>query len=542
MLATDGLWDVFSCKVCDAPITPNQHTVPSPCTHLLTPPVCPCCACSSIRSPLSTTVRAMLMHPTQPSLLLLLRTHRQEATTLAMRCINRSKERGMSRHGACRVAASVLTKVALERGSRDNITVIVVDVTMNQHTHSPATMPAPHGPSNVGGAQAQPPRRVGSEAGCGDKAGHSSQPDEKAAPVEAEGAGDGSAQAAPPISVMPSREPSSGGAAPKPCPNTADVSQATPAGGSSVIGSRSSCQVSLGGVPGAKGVSLGQRTQSFSVGTCLWLKSQSRDMMTVGEGQEAGAPASQSAGCSVAGAGAGDGSQNRRSIERQCSAPQRSVQSAPDMAPPCATTVTQSLLGPNTSNGVSPLPSGSLSAVPGGSRRTTADLDHVAPQCRQGAGGVVTAQHHPAFAIQGNNQPNSPSPSVQAAVSPIMRALRQEHGRGGSSTGSEACSGPAGTRSSDNGVVGPGDFGGHQEVGTQRHSTGGGLSAGVGSQQGWAAPGRRSRRVSVRARLSCSEGPSVDGRCGSAGPGSAEAIERPEVEVSQAFEAATMTV
>lgn len=40
-----------------------------------------------------------------------------------MRCISRSKERGMSRHGACRVAASVLTKVALERGSRDNITV-----------------------------------------------------------------------------------------------------------------------------------------------------------------------------------------------------------------------------------------------------------------------------------------------------------------------------------------------------------------------------------------------------------------------------------
>ncbi|GFH11079.1 PPM-type phosphatase domain-containing protein [Haematococcus lacustris] len=62
VLATDGLWDVFSCK---------------------------------------------------------------EATTLAMRCIVRSKERGMSRHGACRVAASVLTKVALERGSRDNITVIV---------------------------------------------------------------------------------------------------------------------------------------------------------------------------------------------------------------------------------------------------------------------------------------------------------------------------------------------------------------------------------------------------------------------------------
>lgn len=49
---------------------------------------------------------------------------------MASRCISRSMERGMSRHGACRVAASVLTKVALERGSRDNITVIVVDITL----------------------------------------------------------------------------------------------------------------------------------------------------------------------------------------------------------------------------------------------------------------------------------------------------------------------------------------------------------------------------------------------------------------------------
>jgi protein phosphatase 2C len=44
---------------------------------------------------------------------------------LATRCIGRSTERGMSRHGACRVAASVLAKAALERGSRDNITVII---------------------------------------------------------------------------------------------------------------------------------------------------------------------------------------------------------------------------------------------------------------------------------------------------------------------------------------------------------------------------------------------------------------------------------
>ena len=58
------------------------------------------------------------------------RCRMQEATNLAMRCITRSQERGMSQHGACRVAASVLTKVAMERGSRDNITVIVIDVTL----------------------------------------------------------------------------------------------------------------------------------------------------------------------------------------------------------------------------------------------------------------------------------------------------------------------------------------------------------------------------------------------------------------------------
>jgi protein phosphatase 2C len=51
-----------------------------------------------------------------------------EATNLARRCILRSKERGMSRQSSCRVSASVLAKAAIERGSRDNITVIVVDI------------------------------------------------------------------------------------------------------------------------------------------------------------------------------------------------------------------------------------------------------------------------------------------------------------------------------------------------------------------------------------------------------------------------------
>lgn len=51
-----------------------------------------------------------------------------EATNLACRCISRSKERGMSRQSSCRVSATVLAKAAIERGSRDNITVIVVDI------------------------------------------------------------------------------------------------------------------------------------------------------------------------------------------------------------------------------------------------------------------------------------------------------------------------------------------------------------------------------------------------------------------------------
>lgn len=62
-----------------------------------------------------------------------------EATSLASRCISRSKERGMSRHAACRVSASILVKAAMERGSRDNITVIVVDIS----PPPPATLYSP---------------------------------------------------------------------------------------------------------------------------------------------------------------------------------------------------------------------------------------------------------------------------------------------------------------------------------------------------------------------------------------------------------------
>ncbi|GBF93577.1 phosphatase 2C catalytic [Raphidocelis subcapitata] len=50
----------------------------------------------------------------------------QEAVNLALRSAHRARERGASRTAACRIASSVLTRAAVQRGSRDNITVVVV--------------------------------------------------------------------------------------------------------------------------------------------------------------------------------------------------------------------------------------------------------------------------------------------------------------------------------------------------------------------------------------------------------------------------------
>jgi protein phosphatase 2C len=47
--------------------------------------------------------------------------HTQEAISLAMRCSTRVWEKGASRKAAVRIAASVLTKAAVDRGSRDNV-------------------------------------------------------------------------------------------------------------------------------------------------------------------------------------------------------------------------------------------------------------------------------------------------------------------------------------------------------------------------------------------------------------------------------------
>ena len=52
----------------------------------------------------------------------------QEATDLASRCLQRALEKGASRKAAVRIAASVLTKAAIDRGSKDNVTAVMVDL------------------------------------------------------------------------------------------------------------------------------------------------------------------------------------------------------------------------------------------------------------------------------------------------------------------------------------------------------------------------------------------------------------------------------
>ena len=51
-----------------------------------------------------------------------------EAVALARRCLRRARQRGASRASAARIAATVLTRAAVDRGSRDNVTVVVVDL------------------------------------------------------------------------------------------------------------------------------------------------------------------------------------------------------------------------------------------------------------------------------------------------------------------------------------------------------------------------------------------------------------------------------
>ncbi|KAF5836338.1 phosphatase 2C-like domain-containing protein [Dunaliella salina] len=104
----------------------------------------------------------------------------QEAISLAMRCSARAAEKGASRKAAVRIAASVLTKAAVDRGSKDNVTVVIIDLASNareeRNAEAPSTnnavgssvstlggsVPASVGPSTPAGTS--PPTNNTSEA------------------------------------------------------------------------------------------------------------------------------------------------------------------------------------------------------------------------------------------------------------------------------------------------------------------------------------------------------------------------------------------
>ena len=52
----------------------------------------------------------------------------QEACSLAKKCLLRARQKGSTRENAAKVAATVLTRAAVDRGSRDNVTVLVIDL------------------------------------------------------------------------------------------------------------------------------------------------------------------------------------------------------------------------------------------------------------------------------------------------------------------------------------------------------------------------------------------------------------------------------
>jgi serine/threonine protein phosphatase PrpC len=75
----------------------------------------------------------------------------QEACNLAKKCLLRARQRGSTRHSAAKVAATVLTRAAVDRGSRDNVTVVIVDLTLEgeglQGKRDEISVPLPLKPS-----------------------------------------------------------------------------------------------------------------------------------------------------------------------------------------------------------------------------------------------------------------------------------------------------------------------------------------------------------------------------------------------------------
>lgn len=79
----------------------------------------------------------------------------QEACTLAMKCLDRAQQKGATEADAARLTATVLIRAAMDRGSRDNITVVVIDLRTSKTARLRAD---PLGPKYMTGVQI--PQRV----------------------------------------------------------------------------------------------------------------------------------------------------------------------------------------------------------------------------------------------------------------------------------------------------------------------------------------------------------------------------------------------
>lgn len=92
----------------------------------------------------------------------------QEAADMALHTLHQAEASGLVGVAAARKAASALTKAALERGTRDNVTVLVVDMRHERAagagaSPAPAAAAAPGG----GGGGGDSPRCGGARAGGG---------------------------------------------------------------------------------------------------------------------------------------------------------------------------------------------------------------------------------------------------------------------------------------------------------------------------------------------------------------------------------------
>lgn len=145
----------------------------------------------------------------------------QEACTLAKKCLLRAQQRGSSKQSAARVAATVLTRAAVDRGSRDNVTVVIVDLATSSDDGAGAADVLKSLPSHDGNSYegpAKPPSSKGSGVDAPASARGQDPPPELHSERE-------QPPAAEDVHMAPSERP----AVAAPVPSPFDVGQAPPA-------------------------------------------------------------------------------------------------------------------------------------------------------------------------------------------------------------------------------------------------------------------------------------------------------------------------